>query len=146
VPSQQQVQAAIDEAVQVTFESMCFLEPQLVQGRPLELGGAMWVSLSATAPLRCEIAVAAEPHTVAALHEVLYAGEEMGAGVGFDVLAELLNVMAGRFLTELDDSIPVAMGLPQAGAIAGDAMVLIDQSYVLDSGAIRVQVRGNGVP
>jgi hypothetical protein len=136
------IQAALGEAIQTTLEGMCFLEAEPSDTKSAI--GADWVQLhvAATSPLDCVFTLAADTETVAALRDALFS-DNCAVEVGdFDVVAEVLNVAAGRFLSALDGAVPVAMGLPRNGRAALPQSEGIELAYRVDSGALVVNLSG----
>jgi hypothetical protein len=143
----QQLENALDVAVGNTFESMLFLESSPIARPQFDAEEICVVELEATAPLKCLIAVEAPQTTVDALRDALYSDGPAGQNANVDVLAEILNVVAGLFLTEVDDSTPIALGLPRertGGALSsGDPSRSVERAYQLESGAMVMRVSLN---
>jgi hypothetical protein len=140
--SPERIQEALDASVLSTFESMLFLE---VQASALALPVTeplLSVTIAASAPVACEMTLVAPRGTAHMLQDILYAGVEVRSGMDSDTLAELLNVIAGCFLTELDDSHPIALGLPTAGGgeLLGASGSSLQRQYHSDEGSIGLRV------
>jgi hypothetical protein len=134
------IAAALDQAVLDTFEHMAFMESTPIDEATGSNEAFRSVRLGAAAPLACEIALAASDATLGMLAEGLYPGLELTPETGNDVLAELLNVIAGRFLAELDDSVPIEMGLPSPVGDEPSASNAVERVYQVDVGSVRARV------
>lgn len=145
----EQIEAALDRAVADTFESMVFSEPQLGPAREIK-GPVLWARLDADSPLPCTLSIVAPYATSRGIQDVLYAGEGSRPGLNIDVLSELLNTIAGLFLSNLDDTQAIVMGLPAVGRSEAEAAPegTCERFYDLTEGyvVLRVTERAQQIP
>jgi hypothetical protein len=135
------IEQALDLAVLTTFESMLFLELHPLTPEPPSDEVLQRVDLATELPLKCAISLEASAETIEMLQEALFADSPPHGDMGFDVLAEILNVVAGNFLTELDDATPVSIGLPVAHEEKNSHRGApgVQRVYELEQGPMRVR-------
>lgn len=100
------VESALKDAVFKTLEGMAFVDAEVLEEDAVNSiyeGDTLWAVLPILQPFAGEIAVFLSRKGAKILTESLFStdGEEVASGVEGDVLAEILNTIAGCFLNEL---------------------------------------------
>lgn len=93
-------------------------------------------------PLCCKFTLQLSEAVVDACIDALYCGTDITDAVRQDITNELTNTIGGLLMSNLDESTPIALGLPTGGKgfpapESGRALVF---SYETDVGALRVVV------
>jgi CheY-specific phosphatase CheX len=112
-------QAMLD-AVRMTFENMAFLEvteqsPEVLLEMPLE---SVWVSILIHDPIQLELRLVLAQSLLSEMTADMFSIEleEIAETQRLDIVAELLNTLAGLFMTNLlPDDQTYQLGLPEHG-------------------------------
>lgn len=111
-------------AVLETFENLAFMEPEFTPGRAFADGGVLRCSLAIHAPLRSTMEMAMGEDLAAVVAGTIWSIDktDVDEQMRRDIVAELLNTIAGRFMKAL---VPVdrtfQLGLPEFAAYPGAA-------------------------
>lgn len=114
--------AALVAAVLETFENLAFMEPEFTPGRAFADDGALRCSLAIHSPLRSTMEMAMGDDLAAAVAGTIWSIDktDVDEQMRRDIVAELLNTIAGRFMKTL---VPVdrtfQLGLPEFSARPG---------------------------
>lgn len=93
----------ITQAVAETIESLAFLEVTPSPEPPVPDENTLWVDMLVHDPVQGEFRLTVPSQLLALITETLYGqpAAEIPEATRLDLLAELLNTIAGRFLSEL---------------------------------------------
>ncbi len=108
--------AVLNSVVEEAMESMAFLEALPREETPVFAENVMGVSLAVLAPVAGVFHLLVEKELVQYLAEILYGSsqKEITEQHRNDLLAELLNTVAGRFLSEtVPSNESFRLGIPQ---------------------------------
>lgn len=112
---------AMIDAVRQTLENMVFMEVAEQRGTPTEIPAEelTWTSLLVNDPIQGELYLALPAELLKKITGNVFglAEEEVTSSQGYDILNELLNTIAGLFLTNLlPGEQEYNIGLPSLGA------------------------------
>lgn len=108
--------ALMTQAVSETIESLAFLEATPAPAPPEPEAELLWVDMLVHDPVQGEFRLTLPAGLLALIGETLYGrpASELTAETRLDLLAELLNTIAGRFLSELlSAESSFKLGLPE---------------------------------
>ncbi len=109
-------QQAMTAAVTETLENMAFMEIQGDTGELTPIDDPVWVTLLVHEPAPGEFRLVLPKALLAAMAGNVYGPTaQLGEQQLRDLLAELLNTMAGRFLGRILPGEAFRLGIPQAG-------------------------------
>jgi CheY-specific phosphatase CheX len=129
---------AVRTAVRSTLENMLFVEAESSDEPAVSVRVPMMHSqLDVHDPLQCQVTVQTSGALASRLAQELHglSDEECSEQLALDTLGELLNTVAGLIFSELDEELPIRMGLPRTreGNLEPPAAALVENFQVEDS-------------
>jgi hypothetical protein len=113
-PTPGAIEHALQQAITTTFEEMVFMEVTQADGAELDTK-QVYARLDVHRPVSCTLTLQMSEQLVDACIDALYCGIESTDAVRQDIANELSNTIAGLLMSNLDDSAPIALGLPSGG-------------------------------
>ncbi len=128
------ISAKIAEAVSETFGNMAFLDVAPVQDAtlPEDVQQVIWAKLLIHDPIQSEMMLYIPESALSTIAKSIYAipEDELSSQIKIDCIAELLNTIAGRFLTDiLPADRSFQLGLPETGETPGSEIELLANSW-----------------
>lgn len=112
----EKINIAVQRAVAETLENLAFMEAFPVSESPLSCPGEMTAALHFHEPTQGEIRISIPPTLLENISQNVFGlpSEDVSVPESKDLLAELLNTIAGRFFIELlPKEQPFRIGLPE---------------------------------
>jgi len=134
--SSAKIYEAVGNALEKTFEALAFIElfplfdkdyEYQEKEEVVERGSVMWAKVPFVRPTDGSIQIVLSPELAANITETIYGFMEEGAlteEVMLDAVAEITNVLAGRFFNEiLNKGVSFELGLPEKGILENESEV-----------------------